>query len=455
MKKLSILILLLSSFLTGFSQSIELKTENFNFETGSVEFVNYKGRQSIKIGSNAKPVEIKDLNFENGIIEYDVEPIPGTFSNGIYFHRKDDNEQEIVYLRVFKMNDKLANEAVQYAPYFDGVNLWDMYPQYQGPANIKADWNHMKLVISGKRMKVYCNEKEVLDIPELEGRLSDGKIAFDGNSYISNIVVKTNITEGLHPEPLPDLTEHQSNFIRDWAVTSPTLLVKGKDVIKDDLPDNAMYTQSISAERFGLINLTKVHGKSTERRVIWLKAVVESKVAQSIELEMGFSDELWLFLNNNMVYVDKNLYMQDMKKYPRGRISTENGSVLLNLKEGANELTMAVANDFYGWGIIARLKSVDNLTNIRKFTPAPVMVIENINQYLGEYASNSVPIIVKISSANGQLVAHATNQEQLTFRYAGNHHFINEKEGITLEFKPSEGKLLVAEGNQQYQFVKK
>lgn len=79
-------------------------------------------------------------------------------------------------------------------------------------------------------------------------------------------------------------------------------------------------------------------------------------------MQLGFSDEVWLFLNNQMIYVDKNLYLQaPMRKYPDGRISTQNSKVVVPLKAGENELVIAVANDFYGWGIVARMESMDGL----------------------------------------------------------------------------------------------
>ncbi len=454
MKKLLILTLLTTASLSGFTQSIDLKPENFSFKEGTVEFLNYKGQKSMKVAADAGIVEINNLNFKNGTIEYDVESMPGNFSTSVYFHRKDDKEQEIVYLRITKMGDKLANEAIQYAPYFDGVNMWDMLPHYQAPAEIREDWNHMKMVISGKRMKVYCNGKGVLDIPELEGRNPDGKIAFDGGSYISNIVIKPDVTEGLNPEALPDLTDHRSNFIRDWAITSPMPLTKGQDISTDNLPDGEAFDTSISAERLGLINLTKEYGMSKERRVIWLKAVIESKVAQAVDLDLGFSDELWVFLNNRMVYVDKNLYRQDMRKHPNGRISSENGSVRLKLKSGKNEITMAVANDFYGWGIIARLKTTNNITALEKFIPQMALAIENIEPYLGIYSNAGIPIKISFIEKEGKLTAQATDQEPLDFKYIGKDVFINEKESLQLLFKPEEKKVVLTQAGQETEFMK-
>ena len=63
-----------------------------------------------------------------------------------------------------------------------------------------------------------------------------------------------------------------------------------------------------------------------------------------------------------MIFVDKNLFLQaPMRKYPDGRISTLNSKVSLPLKAGENELVIAVANDFYGWGIIARLENMEGV----------------------------------------------------------------------------------------------
>ena len=91
-----------------------------------------------------------------------------------------------------------------------------MHLHYQSPAAVYLkDWNHLKLVISGKRMKVYCHGKEVLYISELEGRISEGTIAFEGNSYVTNISVKPNEREGLHPEALPDLTKFSLIIFRN------------------------------------------------------------------------------------------------------------------------------------------------------------------------------------------------------------------------------------------------
>jgi hypothetical protein len=76
-------------------------------------------------------------------------------------------------------------------------------------------------------------------------------------------------------------------------------------------------------------------------------------------VNFGWSREVWVFVNGRPVYADKNMYQPPTaRKKPDGRCSLENGSFQLPLKAGANEVTVAVANNFYGWGLILRLDDV-------------------------------------------------------------------------------------------------
>jgi hypothetical protein len=49
------------------------------------------------------------------------------------------------------------------------------------------------------------------------------------------------------------------------------------------------------------------------------------------------------------------------QKQPNGRCTIENTSIKLPLKEGKNEIMIALANYFYGWGIVARLDDTNGI----------------------------------------------------------------------------------------------
>jgi len=56
------------------------------------------------------------------------------------------------------------------------------------------------------------------------------------------------------------------------------------------------------------------------------------------------------------VYADKNHFDQEgARKFPDGRCSLANGASTLPLEAGDNEVAVAIANNFFGWGLMMRL----------------------------------------------------------------------------------------------------
>jgi hypothetical protein len=342
-----------------------MSADSWEFQADKVEFANYKNKQAIKVQRGGGLVITKDLVFSDGTIEFDAEPTEASTAPfvTVYFRFQDKQESECFYLRVGREENHKRNDAAQYAPFVKGVNLWDMLPQYQGPAMINnKDWNHIKLVVSGMQMIVYVNDmtKPCLRIPYLEANSKQGSIAFEGFAAFANLVVKPNEVEGLSPAHGIDLTDHDANYIRHWMISQPKPLPLGRELYPDDLPSPETAFDVIEAERNGLINVTRKFGVG-ERQYIWLKAKINSTADVKRKIDLGFSDEVWVFINQRTAYVDKNLYLQGMRKTPDGRCSVQNSSFTIPLKAGENELLIGVANDFYGWGIIARLESLEGI----------------------------------------------------------------------------------------------
>lgn len=440
---------------------IALTPDKWEFKVGKVKFEDYKGQKAMKISQGSGQVVLKNLIFKDGTIEYDIEPVLPEFALSVYFHRKDEKEQEIVYLRANKMGNKLANEGIQYTPYFDGVNMWDMYPEYQAPAMAKAgEWNHLKLVLSGARMQVFLNNapSPVLDIPKLEGNEPQGSIAFEGSSYIANVQIKPNETEGLSPLALPDLADHDATYLRKWAVTTPQSLPDGSELSFRNLPQASAFTDSISAERLGLVSLTRKYGASKSRRVVWLKTRITTTEAVTTNLHLGVSDEIWVFLNNQMIFVDKNLFVQGMRKYPEGRISINNTSTPLRLKPGENELLIGVANDFYGWGIMARLESAEGITETDEVAGIITMAKEignlDLNQYEGIYSNADVNYKLTFTRKERQLFVQVTGQEPAQLQTLGKDKFAFTTASATFDFLPDSKKLILRQGSESKEFMR-
>src|SRR5690606_34942958 len=151
---------------------------------------------------------------------------------------------------------------------------------------------------------------------------------------------------GLSPAAGIDPTVGDPRYLRQWQVSEPIPTAQYIDFSYEYFPNEETQWEAITAERRGLINLTRKFGKTEGRRIVWLTTTLHSSIAQERMLDLGFSDEVWVYINNQPLYMDKNLYATPMMKQPEGRCSIENTSFRVPLNEGENQLLIGVANSF-------------------------------------------------------------------------------------------------------------
>jgi hypothetical protein len=132
-----------------------------------------------------------------------------------------------------------------------------------------------------------------------------------------------------------------------------------KDPIYNEMPGGSQEWKTISTERNGLVSLSRVYGRplpEPNRTVAWLKTTITSDRKQTKKVDIGWMRELWVFVNGKLVYADKNLFeLEGAGKAPDARCSLENGAFTLPLEAGDNEVAVAIANNFFGWGMMLRL----------------------------------------------------------------------------------------------------
>ena len=103
--------------------------------------------------------------------------------------------------------------------------------------------------------------------------------------------------------------------------------------------------KTISTERNGLVNLSREYGRplpEPNRAIAWLKTTITSDRKQTKKVDIGWTRELWVFVNAKLVYADENLFeLEGARKAPDGRCSLENGTFTLPLAAGDNEVAVA------------------------------------------------------------------------------------------------------------------
>jgi hypothetical protein len=361
---------------TGREIIIPMEPAYWQYDSGSVDFIMHNNVKAIHM-KKARPLIPKDVQFSNGTIEYDVEVVRGF--PGITFHQSPDTKKgDNFYLRYFGTTSPESRTTLQYAAIVDSTSMWDLTDEYQAGATLHIPgWNHVKLVVSGKQMKAYVNDmsRAALMVPALEGDMESGGISFSGgDATIANFVIKPDSVEDLSPSTGYISTYNDTRYLRNWQATQASDFAFGKEIApplpylggprnSPGYPDSTTKWTPIMAEDRGMVNLTRVLGHTpfTKRRLAWLRTTIECDSALERTLHLGFSDEIWLFVNGQPLYSDKNHFGSPGQKFPDGRCTIENAVVKLPLQKGKNEILIGLANYFYGWGIIARLDNTDGI----------------------------------------------------------------------------------------------
>jgi hypothetical protein len=309
---------------------------------------------------NSGNAVLTGITFGDGTIEFDVNTV-GRGAPGIVFRKQNDENFELLYLRP-DPNCPAFRACVQYAPQTHGVLLWDLFPQYETRAPLRENgWNHIKMVVSGRRMNVFVNDAPLptLEVARLEGDAMTGGLQLQGPATFANLVISPGAAEGLSPEPLPDPLEGDRGLVRNWQLSKFSALPNGKDPLYGEMPGSSEAWKAISTERNGLVNLSREYGlpvSEPNRAVAWIKTTINSDRKQTKKVDVGWTRELWVFVNGKLVYADKNFFDSEAaRKSPDGRCSLENGGFSLPLEAGDNEVAVALANNFFGWGLMLRL----------------------------------------------------------------------------------------------------
>ena len=203
----------------------------------NAEFLKQLGFYHGLMRLNSGDATLKDITFSDGTIEFDVNTI-GRGAPGVAFRQQDENNFELLYLRPDPACPAF-HACMQYAPQTHGVLLWDLFPQFQTRAPLReTGWNHIKMVVSGRRMNVFVNDSPspTLEVGRLEGDAVKGSLRLQGPATYANLVITPDAVSGLAPEPVPDPSEGDAGLVRNWRLSSASALPVGKDPIYGEMP---------------------------------------------------------------------------------------------------------------------------------------------------------------------------------------------------------------------------
>lgn len=326
---------------------------------GDARVAEFLGRQALWV-RNSTHIVRSGIEFADGTIELDVAPMDKGHFIGVLFRRATATNQENIYLRAHRSG--LYN-ALQYAARINGSSTWQLYPEFNASIDLpRNQWTHVRVEVKGTQLEVYVNnnDKPALVVPRLRGIHDKGSVAFWGRvndapaiwaAAISNVSIRpaspAETNRNVHPS-------QPAGVVTSWEVGGPVQNQKGAVTTLPQLKD----WRVVPVEESGLVNLNRALGPVRGRWTGFARTIVKASEARTVLLELGYSDDVTVFLNRELVYAGVNGFESRHPEY-MGFVKPDYENVALKLRPGDNEIVLAVTDDQrFGWGFVARLKEL-------------------------------------------------------------------------------------------------
>ena len=344
---------------------------------GEAKPVEYQGRKCLLLDGGA--AILKDFEMRDGVIDVDVAtPAKRGFFGFDVRLDKDGVNYEEIYLR---QHESGLPDAMQYTPVLNTGRNWQIYngPGFTGTVDIPRDeWFHMRLEVTGAQAKLYVKDMDnpALVMNDLKSGIQKGQVALytlTGETYFSNFEVRTT-PDAPWEHHLPAMPP---NTLTKWSI-SPSYDGLARNLERPLTPEESagIQWQDVEAEPPGFMVLYRYrqapHPSVTFQsdfstrlqpqpgmKVLYARTNINSDRDQVKKLEIGYSDDVSVFLNGKILYRGRSA--QGFRD-PRflGIMNPENDTVYLPLKKGSNELMLAVSELGGGWGFICRLADLEH-----------------------------------------------------------------------------------------------
>lgn len=356
MKKIFLFFLVLSSSCLIFAQEGLIP-----FDSGRWQIVRGDTAQYLGMQSFYGRAVLKDTDFENGTIEFDLALNGDRSYPGIFLRVQNPGDYEHFYLRPHR---SWYNDAVQYAPAHKGASCWQLFngDGYTAAYRFPYDqWMHVTIVVKGEQALVYIDDMKtpVLHVSHLDHGSSKGGISIDspanGSAHFANFKVSDAVPEDF---PVALKQEIPYGMIREWEVSD---ILKFADIDPGEHPSSQDLGQldwkKIPADPSGLVNLSKVYPRTHRGGdAAYVRTTIHAEEDMVKAISFGYSDIISVFLNGQIYFTGLSTYRSRDLSF-LGIIGL-NDQVYLPLKKGDNELLLMMAEGFGGWGFMMQTSDV-------------------------------------------------------------------------------------------------
>jgi hypothetical protein len=358
------------------TQTLSLPPDSPRWELeGNAKATEYLGRKCLLLDGGA--ASVKDFEMRDGVVDVDVAASSARGFAGFQFRIAADGQNaEEIYLRPHESG---YPDAIQYTPILSTGRNWQIYngPGFTAAVDIPRDsWFHVRLAVTGAQAKLFVKdmEKPALVMDDLKSGIEKGQLALMvlmGATYFANFEVRAT-PDAKWERHLPPMAP---GTLTKWSL-SPAYDALARNLERPLSGDEAraIAWQDVEAEPPGFVVLYRYRDAPHPRvsfqsdfstrlqpqpgmKVLYARTVIESDRDQVKKLEIGYSDDVSVFLNGAILWRGRSA---QAFRDPRflGIVNPENDAVYLPLRKGRNELVLAVSELGGGWGFVCRLADV-------------------------------------------------------------------------------------------------
>jgi hypothetical protein len=291
---------------------------------------------------------IADVELMDGWIELELAVGPERAFHGVVW-RAAEGSYESFFVRPHQVGNP---DAVQYTPVTNGMSSWQLYhgDGFWAPLSFPVgDWFRLRVDFAGERAEVRVGDlSEValvcpLKLPPRPGKI--GVLVGGPDVHLGELAYGDET--GVDPAP-PPAPECPAGVLREWEVSDA--FPEGR--LEQALDEQRSWT-ALESEPGGLLDLARVQGVDDGRNAVLARTTISSAEERTAALELGFSDRATVYLNGTPLFRGDDSYRSRDYRF-LGSIGWHD-TLYLPLRAGENELVLAVAEDFGGWGLQARL----------------------------------------------------------------------------------------------------
>jgi hypothetical protein len=341
--------------------SIPLDSPRWGWAPGDAVATEHRGRACLAFGDAFLIAPLADLELTHGAIELDLCVTAERAFHGVVWRLESVDEHESFFVRPHQVGNP---DSIQYTPVFHGVSGWQLYHGEGFGASIRFpidEWFTLRIAFAGERAEVHVADLEApaLVIGELKRGVAPGRVGFQvGGPGLRVAAFRYEGGPVTLRAPAPPPVRRPAGTVPAWWVSDPF----GEDAVRGGAPlDLAPRTWTrLEVEASGLANLARVNALTQEHNTVLARATIHSARAQTKALELGFSDRAVAYLNGTPLFRGDDTYRSRDYRF-LGSIGFFD-TLFLPLREGENELVVAVSETFGGWGIQARFPEPEGVT---------------------------------------------------------------------------------------------